>query len=136
MSVVHVAVGVVLRGTQVFISLRANTAHQGGKWEFPGGKVDNGESVTQALARELYEEIGVVVRASEPLLVIEHDYQDKRVKLDVHLVKAFEGEPYGKENQQTRWLEIQALQEDEFPAANIAIIDALRNKLTKSEALY
>ena len=129
MNLVHVAVGVVLRGNKVFISLRPDTAHQGGKWEFPGGKVDEAESVTEALIRELHEEIGIVVRASEPLLVIEHDYKDKQVKLDVHLVTEFEGEPYGKENQQTRWLEIQALQEDEFPAANIAIIDALRTKL-------
>jgi 8-oxo-dGTP diphosphatase len=131
MKLVHVAVGVVLRGTQVFISLRADNAHQGGKWEFPGGKVEANETVLDALRRELQEEIGILVQSSEPLLVIEHDYGDKLVKLDVHSVSAFNGEPEGKENQQTRWVEVSALEASEFPAANVAIIDALQQKYTK-----
>jgi 8-oxo-dGTP diphosphatase len=131
MKLVHVAVGVVLRGTQVFISLRADNAHQGGKWEFPGGKVEANETVLDALRRELQEEIGILVQSSEPLLVIEHDYGDKLVKLDVHSVSAFNGEPEGKENQQTRWVEVSALEASEFPAANVAIIDALQQKYSK-----
>ncbi|VEL98145.1 8-oxo-dGTPase [Alteromonas sp. 76-1] len=131
MKLVHVAVGVVLRGTQVFVSLRADNAHQGGKWEFPGGKVEANETVLDALRRELQEEIGILVQSSEPLLVIEHDYGDKLVKLDVHSVSAFNGEPEGKENQQTRWVEVSALEASEFPAANVAIIDALQQKYTK-----
>lgn len=131
MKLVHVAVGVVLRGTQVFISLRADNAHQGGKWEFPGGKVEAIESVLDALRRELQEEIGIQVQSSEPLIVIEHDYGDKLVKLDVHTVSAFNGEPDGKENQQTRWVEVSALEASEFPAANVAIIDALQQKYLK-----
>ena len=131
MKLVHVAVGVVLRGTQVFISLRADNAHQGGKWEFPGGKVEANETVLDALRRELQEEIGILMQSSEPLLVIEHDYGDKLVKLDVHSVSAFNGEPEGKENQQTRWVEVSALEAGEFPAANVAIIDALQQKYSK-----
>lgn len=131
MKLVHVAVGVVRRGTQVFISLRADNAHQGGKWEFPGGKVEANETVLDALRRELQEEIGILVQSSEPLLVIEHDYGDKLVKLDVHSVSAFNGEPEGKENQQTRWVEVSALEASEFPAANVAIIDALQQKYSK-----
>jgi 8-oxo-dGTP diphosphatase len=131
MKLVHVAVGVVLRGTQVFISLRADNAHQGGKWEFPGGKVEANETVLDALRRELQEEIGILVQSSEPLLVIEHDYGDKLVKLDVHSVSAFNGEPEGKENQLTRWVEVSALEAGEFPAANVAIIDALQQKYSK-----
>jgi 8-oxo-dGTP diphosphatase len=131
MKVVHVAVGVVRRGTQVFISLRADNAHQGGKWEFPGGKVEANETLLDALRRELQEEIGIQVQSSEPLLVIEHDYGDKLVKLDVHAVSAFNGEPEGKENQQTRWVEVSALEASEFPAANVAIIDALQQKYSK-----
>ena len=131
MKLVHVAVGVVLRGTQVFISLRADNAHQGGKWEFPGGKVEANETVLDALRRELQEEIGILVQSSEPLLVIEHDYGDKLVKLDVHSVSAFNGEPEGKENQLTRWVEVSALDAGEFPAANVAIIDALQQKYSK-----
>ena len=125
MKVVHVAVGVVTRGGDIFITRRPDHAHQGGKWEFPGGKVESNETVTQALARELAEEIGITVGGSQPLTVIEHDYGDKRVKLDVHKVELFSGEPYGKEGQEAKWVAIGTLNATDFPAANVAIIDAL-----------
>lgn len=126
MKQVHVAVGVVTRGSDIFITRRPDHAHQGGKWEFPGGKVERDETVTQALARELAEEIGITVGESQPLTVIEHDYGDKRVKLDVHTVKVFDGEPYGKEGQEAKWVAVDALDASDFPAANLAIIDALK----------
>jgi 8-oxo-dGTP diphosphatase len=60
MAAVHVAVGVVVDDQQrILISQRSAQAHQGGLWEFPGGKVESGESVTRALARELREELGI-----------------------------------------------------------------------------
>ncbi len=125
MKEVHVAVGVILRDQQVFICKRPDDKHQGGKWEFPGGKVDAGETVTQALARELAEEVGIVVNSSTPLTVISHDYGDKRVLLDVHTVSEFSGEPAGLEGQQGKWAPLHELKLEDFPAANVAIIDAL-----------
>ncbi|GEA10671.1 8-oxo-dGTP diphosphatase MutT [Alteromonas sp. KUL49] len=128
MSVVHVAVGVILKKGNVYITRRAQNAHQGGKWEFPGGKVEPGETVTQALARELAEEVGIDVSDSEPLILIEHDYSDKSVKLDVHTVTDFDGEPFGKEGQEGTWAPIAALNEYTFPKANEVIIQKLREK--------
>lgn len=125
MKRVHVAVGVVARGSDIFTTLRAKDAHQGGKWEFPGGKVEHGETVTEALKRELAEEIGIEVLSSEPLIVIEHDYGDKCVKLDVHRVTNFNGEPHGKEGQSSRWQAVNGLNAKDFPEANVAIIQAL-----------
>lgn len=125
MKRVHVAVGVIARGSSIFITLRADDAHQGGKWEFPGGKVESDETVTEALARELAEEVGISVLNSEPLTIIEHDYGDKQVKLDVHKVTAFDGEPHGKEGQAFKWQAVNSLRPEDFPAANSAIIDAL-----------
>ncbi len=125
MKRVHVAVGVVARGSDIFTTLRSKDAHQGGKWEFPGGKVENGETVTEALKRELAEEIGIDVLSSEPLIVIEHDYGDKYVKLDVHRVTNFNGEPHGKEGQSSRWQAVNDLNVKDFPEANVAIIQAL-----------
>ena len=126
MKEVHVAVGVVLRDGLVYICKRPDDKHQGGKWEFPGGKVDAGETVTQALARELKEEIGVDIQTSQPLTVIGHDYGDKRVLLDVHTVTDFAGEPAGLEGQQGKWLKLSALKPEDFPAANVAIIEKLQ----------
>jgi len=125
MKVVHVAVGVVCRDERIFVTLRPDDVHQGGLWEFPGGKVEANETVQEALSRELFEEIGIDVRESTPLTVITHDYGDKVVKLDVHSVTAFSGEPHGKEGQAHEWVEKTALDPDRFPVANVAIIDAL-----------
>lgn len=125
---VHVAVGVIknTRG-ELLISLRHQDAHQGGLWEFPGGKVEASEAVVDALARELLEELGIVicVERCEALLTVEHDYSDKQVCLDVWWVHDFSGEPTGREGQRVRWVKPPELQGLEFPQANIAIIEAI-----------
>lgn len=124
-KLVRVAVGVILEKNKVFITLRDNNLHQGGKWEFPGGKCESGESAQQALARELHEETGISVSTSEAFMQIEHDYGDKAVRLEVFLVKDFTGEPHGREGQQGQWVPLTALPEYAFPDANQAIIDKL-----------
>ncbi|HPE72839.1 MAG TPA: NUDIX domain-containing protein, partial [Candidatus Competibacter sp.] len=74
-SFVHVAVGIVAGADgAVLIARRPDHVHQGGLWEFPGGKVEHGESVIAALGRELREELGIAVRAAEPLLQTGHAY--------------------------------------------------------------
>lgn len=129
MKVVEVAVGVVIRGHQTFVCLRSNDKHQGGKWEFPGGKVEAGESPEQALHRELKEEIAIQITHTDPLITIAHDYGDKQVKLIVFIVDGFEGEPVGNEGQPGKWLSIETLDASAFPAANVAIIDALKQRI-------
>lgn len=123
---IHVAVGVVVDSSDhILISRRLQHQHQGGLWEFPGGKVETGESVQAALTRELDEELGIEVIASAPLLKIEHDYSDKKVLLDVWEVTQFSGEARGREGQEFLWVPRNELQNYEFPAANIAILERL-----------
>ena len=130
MAAVHVAVGVVLdEQRRVLISRRASAAHQGGLWEFPGGKVEPGESVERALARELREELGIGFATSQPLLLVPFNYGDKAVLLDVHLVTELEGKARGLEGQPLRWVTAEELARYEFPAANVPIVSAVRRRL-------
>ncbi|HET7608906.1 MAG TPA: NUDIX domain-containing protein [Gammaproteobacteria bacterium] len=75
-----------------------------GSWEFPGGKTRPGEAAFAALARELDEELGIEVFEAEPVLVLEHDYPDKRVRLDVWHVVKFRGRATPREGQPLRWV--------------------------------
>jgi 8-oxo-dGTP diphosphatase len=123
---IHVAVGVILDAQQnILIALRPNDSHQGGLWEFPGGKVEMGETVQQALARELNEELGIKAAAFRPLITINHNYGDKVVQLDVCWVDAFGGCPKGCEGQPVKWVAASMLTHYEFPKANQSIITAV-----------
>lgn len=126
MKRVEVAAGVIYNPKgQILIARRAASQHQGGLWEFPGGKIEAGESAQQALTRELHEELAISVTASEPLIRIEHEYSDKSVLLDVWCVTAFSGEARGVEGQPLEWVLPSELQNYDFPAANEPIIEAV-----------
>lgn len=125
MKMVEVAVGVIKRNNKIYISKRADGLHQGGKWEFPGGKREANETIEQALVRELSEEIGIQVTQQSQFMLIEHDYGDKKVRLDVRLVRNFEGEPKHQEGQKSQWVDINDLSQFIFPEANKAIINKL-----------
>jgi 8-oxo-dGTP diphosphatase len=127
---VHVAVGVILDGQRrILIALRPEQIHQGGLWEFPGGKVEADETVQQALVRELSEELGIEATHFRSLLDIRHDYGDKVVLLDVWWVDQFCGEPEGREGQPIRWVLPEDLSNYPFPEANRAIVDAVQAAL-------
>ena len=127
MKRVHVAVGVLRNEAgEILISYRHPDLHQGGLWEFPGGKVESGETVQQALARELHEELGISIGPCEALIEVVHDYSDKAVLLDVWLIQSFEGEPRGREGQALAWCPPDRLEDYDFPAANDPIAAACR----------
>lgn len=126
-GVVHVAAAVVLDATgRVLVAQRSPERHQGGLWEFPGGKVEPGEPARAALARELSEELGIAVEEARPLIRVRHDYPDKSVLLDVWRVTRFSGRPHGREGQPLVWVTADDLCRRDFPAANAAIITAAR----------
>ena len=123
---VHVAVAVITNSDgDILIAKRPDDVHQGGLWEFPGGKVEIDESLEAALKRELYEELGIELQSCQPLLEIHHDYPDKQVFLDVWSVTSFSGQAYGREQQPIRWVALEALKEYDFPEANQPVLQAL-----------
>ncbi|SEG70665.1 Nudix family hydrolase [Marinobacterium lutimaris] len=122
---IHVVAAVIVGAAgQILIAKRPSDKHQGGLWEFPGGKVEPGEPVQVALARELDEELGIRVDKARPLIRISHHYPDKSVLLDVWRVDGFTGDAHGKEGQPVRWVGPAQLNDYEFPAANRPIVSA------------
>jgi len=126
-NAIQVALAVIINDDrEVLLALRDQQAHQGGLWEFPGGKIKTGESIVQALTREVREEIGIEISHSVPFKSIQFAYPDKQVVLHVYLVDTFHGTPIGAEAQPLKWLAIDSLQPSLFPAANRSIIRALQ----------
>ena len=126
MKRVEVAAGVIYNPQgQILIAKRAANQPQGGLWEFPGGKVEAAESVVDALRRELAEELGIQIEDSAPMLTIEHDYGDKKVRLDVHRVTQWQGEARGLEGQPLAWQFPDDLRSWPFPDANAPILAKL-----------
>ncbi len=124
---IHVAAAAILdESGRVLITQRAENSHQGGLWEFPGGKLEAGETAVTALCRELEEELGIQPLMSEPLIRVRHDYGDRHLLLDFYRVAAYRGEPRGLEGQPLQWLSPADLQAEHFPAADRPVITALQ----------
>lgn len=124
----QVAVAVILdQHKKVLIARRHAHQHQGGLWEFPGGKREPNETRLQALQREVQEEVDLQIHQAEPLMQIVHDYPELQVELDVWLVTEFTGEAIGKESQPLQWCPLADLHDKAFPAANIEIIQRLKS---------
>lgn len=128
--VIRVAVGVIInKNNQVLIAKRGSHQHQGNKWEFPGGKVEKGETSQQALERELKEELGIEIQSEKHLVDITHQYDEgvshKTVVLEVYEVTDWSGEAKGREGQPLLWVEKSALNQYQFPAANADILSII-----------
>lgn len=122
---IEVAVGVICQGDSILIAKRQSHQAQAGLWEFPGGKLEEGETPEQALARELQEELAIDVQDCVSLIDVWHDYIDYEVLLRVFRVKDFLGSPCSREGQPIAWVTLAQLNQYQFPEANLSIIAAL-----------
>lgn len=124
-SIRVVAAALYDREGRVLIADRPPGKHMAGRWEFPGGKVDAGESDAEALTRELREELGVSVSAAHPLLEITHDYPDRRVVLSMWRVERWSGEPQALDGQRLKWVAPARLFDGDILEADRPFIEAL-----------
>jgi 8-oxo-dGTP diphosphatase len=105
--VTEVAAGILLDSQQRFLmGQRPVGKPYAGYWEFPGGKVEAGETLFQALQRELQEELGITIHDSVDLMMIEHDYPHAYVRIHVSVIRDWTGEPTGCENQALSWQDL------------------------------
>jgi 8-oxo-dGTP diphosphatase len=126
-DLIHVAAAALIDGDgRVLLARRHDDSHQGGLWEFPGGKLEQGETLAEGLRRELHEELGVDIESHRPLIRVTHHYDDRSVLLDVHRVERWRGEPHGREGQPLAWVTPDSLGDYPMPAADEPIVAALR----------
>ena len=127
MPAIHVAAAVLFdRHGRVLIAQRPPGKHLAGRWEFPGGKLEPGETRTEALARELEEELGIEIEQPRPLLRLRHTYSYGKVLLDVWVVRRYRGEPRCLDGQALRWCRLVELGSADLLPADRPIVAALR----------
>ncbi len=111
---------------QILIDRRKPGGKMGGLWEFPGGKVEPGESIETCVAREVQEELGIQIAVGESLMTIDHDYTEFTLTLYVHHCRHISGIPQTIECDEIRWVRPEELSQFTFPKANAVIIQALQ----------
>ena len=127
---IHVVAGALLsHDGQILIAQRPPGKHLAGGWEFPGGKVNQGEAPLAALRRELLEELGVQVDTAEYLVSCDHEYEDRRVHLELWLVTEFIGQPQSLDHQALRWVNADQLHTADLLPADQPLIEALIKRL-------
>ena len=122
-----VAIGIVEnKHGQVLVSHRPGNVHMGGLREFPGGKLEAGESFKSALRRELYEEVGISIAGIKKIIEYSFAYADRNIFFQVFRVLTYRGNIDAKENRLLQWVDKAQLRGEDFPPANKAILNAIR----------
>ncbi|KFA59760.1 8-oxo-dGTP diphosphatase [Gilliamella sp. Choc4-2] len=124
----EIAIGIIRsQDCQIFITQRGEDSHLAGFWEFPGGKIELDETPYQTLQREILEEVDIHINQAQFLKVVNHSYDDRDITIHAYLVEEWDGVPFAKEGQPSRWVAQEDLNADEFPDANRPIIEMLKN---------
>ncbi len=129
-----VVCAIIERDDQFLIARRSSGRHLARKWEFPGGKVEAGESEVEALQRELQEELGVRVEIIERLTPVEHIYPDRSLRLIAYRCRITGEVPQAGEHEELRWIGINEACEYDFPEADIPVLAEYRLKIAAVNA--
>jgi 8-oxo-dGTP diphosphatase len=123
--VITVVAAIIRRNHQTLLTRRKPDAHLGNLWEFPGGKVEPGESLSVALQRELQEELGIGVEVLEEFYATTHHYPTRSVDLHFFICTIIEGEPRALEVAEFRWVNTRDLLSYDFPEADRELVERL-----------
>ena len=123
---ISVVAAIIRKDGQILITKRRGDVHLANLWEFPGGKVESGESLESALLREIQEEIGIKISIDDEFLAIDHDYPTKPVRLHFFNCTVLEGDPKLLDVADLRWVKPSDLDNYEFPPADDELISKLR----------
>ncbi|GAB4433166.1 MAG: A/G-specific adenine glycosylase [Cyanobacteria bacterium J069] len=127
---VHKQIGVAVIWNEqgdILIDRRKPEGLLGGLWEFPGGKIEPGETVEDCIRREIQEELGIEIEVGDRLITIDHAYTHFRVTLNVYHCRYLSGDPQPIECDEVRWVTVAELDQFPFPKANLQIIEAIRS---------
>ncbi len=121
----RVTAGIIQENGRVLIAQRRPGRHMAGKWEFPGGKIEQGETPEQSLARELEEELAVHARIGELLCRTTYEGEGISLELLVYRVLDFEGRPVLREHQEMRWVQPGELSAYDLADSDRRVVEAL-----------
>ncbi len=124
---INVTAAIIQKGDKILIAERGPASFLGGKWEFPGGKVEKGEEFVECLKREIREELGAIISVGEPFQSVTHDYGEKGViRLSSFMCRLLEGEPVASHSHSAiKWVGLDELSGFDFAPADIPIVKRL-----------
>ena len=122
----QIGVAAIVRQGKILIDRRREEGDMGGLWEFPGGKIEVGETIEECIKREIKEELDIEIAVGDRLTTITHAYENFNITLYVHICHHLSGEPQPLECEEIRWVEPDSLDRYQFPVANIQIIKLLQ----------
>jgi 8-oxo-dGTP diphosphatase len=129
MKHIHVAAAIFIENEKVFAAQRKDSGELALKWEFPGGKLESGETGEEAIVREIMEELSATIEVEKHLMTVEHQYDSFSLTMDAYLCTVIDGDLKIGEHIDCRWLTSQDLYSVDWAAADIPIVDILATYL-------
>ncbi len=126
--IIEVVAAVIFDGSKILVTQRGSGS-MAGRWEFPGGKIEPGETEQQALKREIMEELGIIISADSFLLTIEYDYPEFHLVMHCYKCTILFGAPRLLRHSAAKWVTPQELEEINWLPADIQVVDYLKKQL-------
>lgn len=127
MKTYHVVAAIIKRGNKVFATQRGYGAYKDG-WEFPGGKIEPGETPEQALVREIREELDMTISIDRHVVDVSYDYPQFHLEMGCYLCSIADGTPHLLEHEAATWLETTNIDSVDWLPADVLVVDALKDQ--------